>query len=114
SPSCSTTRPNGLWPTPAYEPRSEVFSYLEDRERTLDSPTDRIKLSLTTSADESEREKARQRTSFPGCAWVASGCRGLQPSATSRNEVVRFSSVFVCPIGLFICGLTVRFRPGSP
>jgi site-specific DNA recombinase len=40
-----------------------VFFYLEDRERTLDSPTDKIMLSLTTFADELEREKARQRTS---------------------------------------------------
>jgi site-specific DNA recombinase len=39
-----------------------VFFYLEDRERTLDSPTDRIMLSLTAFADELEREKARQRT----------------------------------------------------
>src|SRR6202171_5506202 len=39
-----------------------VFFYLEDRERTLDSPTDKITLSLTTFADELEREKARQRT----------------------------------------------------
>ncbi len=40
-----------------------VFFYLEDRERTLDSPTDKIMLSLTAFADELEREKARQRTS---------------------------------------------------
>jgi DNA invertase Pin-like site-specific DNA recombinase len=39
-----------------------VFFYLEDRERTLDSPTDKIMLSLMTFADELEREKARQRT----------------------------------------------------
>ncbi len=39
-----------------------VFFYLEDRDRTLDSPTDKIMLSLTTFADELEREKARQRT----------------------------------------------------
>src|SRR5262249_48697401 len=39
-----------------------VFFYLEDRERTLDSPTDKIMLSLTAFADELEREKARQRT----------------------------------------------------
>jgi len=38
-----------------------VFFYLEDRERTLDSPTDKIMLSLTAFADELEREKARQR-----------------------------------------------------
>jgi DNA invertase Pin-like site-specific DNA recombinase len=39
-----------------------VFFYLEGRERTLDSPTDKIMLSLTAFADELEREKARQRT----------------------------------------------------
>ena len=39
-----------------------VFCYLEDRERTLDSPTDKIMLSLTAFADELEREKARHRT----------------------------------------------------
>src|SRR4029079_16815912 len=35
---------------------------LENRERTLDSPTDKIMMSLTAFADELEREKARQRT----------------------------------------------------
>src|SRR5215472_573400 len=39
-----------------------VFFYLEDRERTLDSPTEKVLLSLTTFADELERERARQRT----------------------------------------------------
>src|SRR5262244_3082574 len=39
-----------------------VFFYLEDRERLLESPTDKVMLSLTTFADELEREKARQRT----------------------------------------------------
>jgi DNA invertase Pin-like site-specific DNA recombinase len=39
-----------------------VFLYLEDRERTLDSPVEKIMLSLTAFADELEREKARQRT----------------------------------------------------
>jgi site-specific DNA recombinase len=39
-----------------------VFFYLDDRERALDSPTDKIMLSLTAFADELEREKARQRT----------------------------------------------------
>lgn len=38
-----------------------VFFYLEDRERTLDSPTDKLLLSVTSFADELEREKARQR-----------------------------------------------------
>ncbi len=36
-----------------------VFFYLEDRERTLDGPMDKVMLSLTTFADELEREKAR-------------------------------------------------------
>jgi DNA invertase Pin-like site-specific DNA recombinase len=39
-----------------------VFFYMEDRERTLDTATDKIMLSLTVFADELEREKARQRT----------------------------------------------------
>jgi DNA invertase Pin-like site-specific DNA recombinase len=39
-----------------------VFFYMEGRERTLDSPTDKILLSLTAFADELEREKGRQRT----------------------------------------------------
>ena len=39
-----------------------VFYYLDDHERTLDSPTDKIMQSLTAFADELEREKARQRT----------------------------------------------------
>ena len=39
-----------------------VFFYMEDRERTLDSPTDKIMLSLTAFADELERERGRQRT----------------------------------------------------
>jgi DNA invertase Pin-like site-specific DNA recombinase len=39
-----------------------VWLYLEDRERTLDSPTDKLLMSVTAFADELEREKARQRT----------------------------------------------------
>src|SRR5262245_43317972 len=39
-----------------------VFLYLEDRERTLDSPTDKLLMSVTAFADELERDKARQRT----------------------------------------------------
>jgi len=35
---------------------------LDDRELTLDSPTDKIMMSLTAFADELERERARQRT----------------------------------------------------
>jgi DNA invertase Pin-like site-specific DNA recombinase len=39
-----------------------VFFYLEDRERTLETPTEKVMLSLTAFADELEREKARLRT----------------------------------------------------
>jgi DNA invertase Pin-like site-specific DNA recombinase len=39
-----------------------VFYYLEDRERTLDSPTEKLLLSVATFADEMERDKARART----------------------------------------------------
>ena len=39
-----------------------IFFYLEDRELTLDSATDKIMLSLTAFADEMAREQARQRT----------------------------------------------------
>src|SRR4051794_31927721 len=38
------------------------FFYLEDRERTLETPTEKVMLSLTAFADELEREKARLRT----------------------------------------------------
>src|SRR5436189_3176444 len=39
-----------------------VFFYLEDRERTLETPTEKFMMSLTAFTDELEREKARQRT----------------------------------------------------
>ena len=39
-----------------------VWFYLENRERTLESPTDKLLMSVTAFADELEREKARQRT----------------------------------------------------
>lgn len=38
-----------------------VWYYLDDRERTLDSPTDKILVSLQGFADEMERVRARQR-----------------------------------------------------
>lgn len=39
-----------------------LFFYLEDRERTFDTPIDKIMLQLTNFADEMERERAKQRT----------------------------------------------------
>jgi DNA invertase Pin-like site-specific DNA recombinase len=40
-----------------------IFSYLEDRELLLDTPTDKFLLSAMNFAAEIEREKARQRVS---------------------------------------------------
>jgi site-specific DNA recombinase len=40
----------------------EVWFYLEDRRRTLDSALEKVMLSLTNFASELERERARQRT----------------------------------------------------
>ncbi len=39
-----------------------VWLYLENRERTLDSPLEKFLMSATSFADELERDKARQRT----------------------------------------------------
>ena len=39
-----------------------VFFYLEDKERTLDTPLEKLLLQLSNYADETERERARQRT----------------------------------------------------
>jgi hypothetical protein len=39
-----------------------IFFYLEDRERTITSPTDKLLVSVSTFADEMERERSRQRT----------------------------------------------------
>jgi DNA invertase Pin-like site-specific DNA recombinase len=40
----------------------KVFFYLSGRERTFESATDKLLMSVTAFADEFEREKARQRT----------------------------------------------------
>ena len=53
-----------------------VFYYLEDRERTLESPTDKLLLSVTAFADEMEREKARQRTHDALVRKARAGLRG--------------------------------------
>ncbi len=39
-----------------------VWLYLEDRERKMDTPTEKLLLSVSTFADEMERQKASQRT----------------------------------------------------
>ena len=63
-----------------------VFFYLEDRERTLDSPTDKIMLSLTAFADELEREKARQRTLRRDAAEGAGGPRHRRARVRVRQR----------------------------
>jgi site-specific DNA recombinase len=40
----------------------QVWLYLEDRQRTLDSPTEKLLMSVAAFADEQERERARLRT----------------------------------------------------
>src|SRR4030095_6059151 len=50
-----------------------VFFYLEDRERTLDSPLEKAMLALQTMADEMERDKARQRAHDKARALARAG-----------------------------------------
>jgi hypothetical protein len=47
-----------------------VFFYLEDRERTLDSPTDKIMLSLTAFADELERDTSAEAAPSSTTTWT--------------------------------------------
>jgi DNA invertase Pin-like site-specific DNA recombinase len=63
--------------------------YLEDRERTLDGPTDKIVLSLTAFADELEREKARLRVTDAMCRKARAGhvCGG-QPFGYENVQVL--------------------------
>jgi DNA invertase Pin-like site-specific DNA recombinase len=63
-----------------------VFFYLEDRERTPDSPTDKIMLSLTAFADELEREKARQRTYDAMQRKAKAGPRHRRPPLRLRQR----------------------------
>ncbi len=80
-----------------------VFFYLEDRERTLDSPTDKIMLSLTTFADELERERRdsapttrcsarRARATLPAVpASVIATWRCSTPAVPGRMSRARFT-----------------------
>ena len=63
-----------------------VFFYREDRERTLDSPTDKIMMSLTAFADELEREKARQRTYDAMQRKAKAGHVGARASGMSTSK----------------------------
>ena len=80
--------------------RARVRSTSKIGERTLDSPTDKIMLSLTAFADELEREKARQRVTDatgdrrgsgerPLRSWAPQDVTGIQIAA--RLMVSRLS-----------------------
>ena len=49
-----------------------------------------------------------------GDAWVTSFCRGMVRFAHLAGKIIRIWPVFVWRNGLLICGLWVRFPPGSP
>lgn len=86
-----------------------VFHYLEDRERTLDSAMDKVLLSLSTFAAETEREKAN---SEPMMRWSTRPRPARSPAAwcmattTSRYGHPRES-------GSTSGGTSIRFRPQS-
>lgn len=66
-----------------------VFFYLEDRERTLDSPTDKIMLSLTAFADALERERHARARAMPWSARrtpATSRAAGVSVTGTSRSS----------------------------
>ena len=91
-----------------------VFFYLEDRERTLDSPTDKIMLSLTAYADELEREKARQRTydamvrKAKAGHVTGGGCSGMTMSKSWAPPMTTGASA-----GLTSCAASILGRPRS-
>ena len=77
-----------------------MFTYLDERERTLDSPTEKLLLSAAGYADEMERARARQRTADALAAKFARGHvvggtvfgytnRAVLRSDGSRSHVVR-------------------------
>jgi DNA invertase Pin-like site-specific DNA recombinase len=66
----------------------QVWFYLEDRQRTFDSPTDKLLLSVTAFADEMEREKAQQRT-YDAMARKAQACH------VTGGRVFRYDNIEV-------------------
>src|SRR5579862_2855010 len=59
-------------------------------------------------------DESRARPPDGGCVWVASHRRALPRFADLRPGITWHSSVFASGMGLLICGLWVRFPPGSP
>ena len=72
-----------------------VFYFMEDRERTLDSPTDKVLLAVNAYAGELEREMARQRSRDAARqrathGYVTGGnCFGYRNVRTATGHVVR-------------------------
>jgi site-specific DNA recombinase len=72
-----------------------VFYYLEDRERTLDSPTDKVLMAVAAYAGEVERDMARQRSrdaaaQRANAGYVAGGrVFGYTNRRTEQGHVVR-------------------------
>ncbi|MCZ6918505.1 MAG: recombinase family protein, partial [Gemmatimonadetes bacterium] len=72
-----------------------VFFYMEDRERTLDSPTDKVLLAVNAYAGELEREMARHRSRDAARqrathGYVTGGrCFGYRNRRTEAGHVVR-------------------------
>ena len=77
-----------------------VAYYLEDRERTLDSPTDKILLAVSGFADEVERDKARQRTYDAMRRKAGAGhvtCPGHKPPRPDLCDLpARSAGVWAC------------------
>jgi DNA invertase Pin-like site-specific DNA recombinase len=67
-----------------------VFCYLDGgRERRLDSPTDKLMMSLTAFNDEMERDKARQRAYDAGLRKARAGyCTGRRKFGYDRHPIV--------------------------
>jgi DNA invertase Pin-like site-specific DNA recombinase len=71
-----------------------VFFYLEDRERTLDNPMDKVMLSIANYASEMEREHAKQRTYDAMLRKAKAGhVTGEKPSGTTTVTLSRRTAV---------------------
>jgi DNA invertase Pin-like site-specific DNA recombinase len=70
-----------------------IFFYLEDRERTLDSPTDKIMLSVPAFADELEREKARHKRTYDAMLRKAKAGHVTGGRVFGWTSLVRMASV---------------------
>ena len=96
-----------------------VFFYLEDRERTLDSPIEKIMLSLTTFSDELEREKTRQRTYDAMERKAKAGhttggrCFGFDNVCSACGRVIPAGKVRCCREGHTEKRIAERARDGS-